>query len=346
MIKFNPKERISRFKAYFDIKNEYAKIKDVSNASFLNNLYLRIKYGFIIDNYFLYELYNKDKNTIEQILSENTADLFTRALNKNLNHDNYKYKILTYNIYKKYYKRTLLEVNSENMDEFVRFVKNHSEFIVKPCDSYCGDGIKTVSMAMLSPDDLYFSLLKEYNGQFLVEEKIIQAKELAAYNESSVNTLRIFTIKVGDKLVIPHVMLRIGRKGKNTDNFSTGGIAGLIDQKTATIYACIDNHGNKYENHPDSNKKIIGKTIPKFNEAINLIREISKIDPNCITAGWDLALTDDGWVLVEANSLSTFTCNQCFKIDTSHSNLDIYEDCFRKLDRLDEFYKIAKWRKK
>ena len=51
---------------------------------------------------------------------------------------------------------------------------------------------------------------------------------------------------------------------------------------------------------------IIGQTIPRWQEAKDLVAELAKIVPDNHYTGWDLALTDMGWVLVEANRRGQF----------------------------------------
>ena len=47
---------------------------------------------------------------------------------------------------------------------------------------------------------------------------------------------------------------------------------------------------------------LIGFTIPKWTEACDMAAELAKNIPEAVFVGWDLALSDSGWVMVEANS--------------------------------------------
>jgi hypothetical protein len=47
--------------------------------------------------------------------------------------------------------------------------------------------------------------------------------------------------------------------------------------------------------------KYKGYQIPKWNEAINTAKALANILPNHKYIGWDLALTDNGWIMIEGN---------------------------------------------
>jgi hypothetical protein len=98
-------------------------------------------------------------------------------------------------------------------------------------------------------------------------------------------------------------VFRIGRKGKVVDNANSGGIVVVVDQKTGILKTNgVDMHGNFYEKHPDSNIVFKGYQIPKWTELLDLVEQIHRTEmPNYPYIGWDFALTDKGWVLIEGN---------------------------------------------
>jgi len=67
--------------------------------------------------------------------------------------------------------------------------------------------------------------------------------------------------------------------------------------------------GVHYKKHPDTNFDLIGYQIPRWEEAKSLSKELALVLPDNHYCGWDLVLTDEGWVLQEANdrgNLSVF----------------------------------------
>ena len=47
--------------------------------------------------------------------------------------------------------------------------------------------------------------------------------------------------------------------------------------------------------------KYMGFQVPDWDKAISLVKEMHELVPKVGYIGWDLAYTDNGWVLVEAN---------------------------------------------
>ena len=54
-------------------------------------------------------------------------------------------------------------------------------------------------------------------------------------------------------------------------------------------------------NHPSSGKPFVGFEVPEWNKAISLCTEMAQCVPSVKFIGWDLAYTDNGWVLIEGN---------------------------------------------
>ena len=57
----------------------------------------------------------------------------------------------------------------------------------------------------------------------------------------------------------------------------------------------------KQEQHPDTNLVFDGWKIPFYEDAVELIKKAHRLFPLLQTIGWDVAITEDGPVLVEGN---------------------------------------------
>lgn len=106
-------------------------------------------------------------------------------------------------------------------------------------------------------------------------------------------------------------ILRIGQGNTFVDNGGAGGILAPIDLETGIIHSIpMDKLLNKYIIHPDTGVQIIGYKIPRWNEAIALARKLAYVVPSVRYVGWDLALTDDGWIMIEGNDNGQFVARQ------------------------------------
>ena len=113
------------------------------------------------------------------------------------------------------------------------------------------------------------------NGDWMVEQLIVQHPDTASWNESSVNTLRIPSFRTNDGVRILQPFFRTGRKGSVVDNAGHGGIFAVFDPETGIITTDgVDEHGGRFEYHPDSHKKFKGWQIPHWEELKALVKDI------------------------------------------------------------------------
>ena len=129
---------------------------------------------------------------------------------------------------------------------------------------------------------------------------------MAEFHPKSVNTVRIPTFNVKGDIRVVRPFMRTGCGDSVVDNAGSGGVFALIDTNTGTTFAVADEFNNSFTEDPDSHKKMLGFTIPCWNEAVDTAKSLARILPNVKYVGWDLALTEKGWVLVEGNDKGQF----------------------------------------
>ena len=148
----------------------------------------------------------------------------------------------------------------------------------------------------------FVSFALQYKHLFLKRNDSSKGEEMAVWNPSSVNTLRLPCILYQGKFTVLGPFFRTGRKGSIVDNAGAGGVFACVDAATGMLNSDgVDEKGRYYEKHPDSGLAFKGWQIPRWNEAVALAEEIQRTMPQEVYVGWDLALTPDGWVLVEGN---------------------------------------------
>lgn len=139
---------------------------------------------------------------------------------------------------------------------------------------------------------------------YIVEEYIQQHQDLAIFNESSVNTLRVWIARKSDgetKLI--GMLLRVGRAGSLVDNRNSGGFGLAIDPHSfKTLYAVPqDGGGQLISRHPDSGMDMTGRSLPYRNEVIELSRKMIEVIPGIRFAGLDIAFSKNGPLAIEFN---------------------------------------------
>src|SRR5699024_7828925 len=117
---------------------------------------------------------------------------------------------------------------------FEKFIKRHTEFIVKPPEGSHGKGIRFIQSREIKNVEVLFEKMQK--EKVLLEEKIIQHEKLSEFNPTSVNTLRVVTLLLpNDKVRVMTANLRMGNGPKYADNFHHDGIASLIDIETGIV---------------------------------------------------------------------------------------------------------------
>lgn len=219
----------------------------------------------------------------------------------------------SYEYFRDYFKRKSFLIPAKEtksvdvvLSEFVEFVEScddgSKKFIIKPLSLDSGIGIRVLMVDEEANAPFIASLMEEYPKGAIVEEFIRQADAVGKYHPQSVNTLRINTIRTDEGVHIFLPFLRIGRSGKIVDNTHNGGILAPFDQKTGILEAASNIDNIVFPIHPDTNCRIEGEQIPMWEEAQRLAIELANKFDLTRLAGWDFALTDKGWVLVEVNA--------------------------------------------
>ena len=205
-------------------------------------------------------------------------------------------------LFKDYYQRDVVFVDDkESEGEFKPFCSSHPVFLVKPLTGRCGRGIQLINTGEKSFNIEGF--LDSYPDGFVAEELIKQDSIMSSLHPESVNTVRINTVNYGTSIEVKWPCLRIGCGKSFVDNAGAGGVFGAIDATTGIITDVSDEFHHTYSEHPDTRIHLIGFHVPKWKEACEMAITLAGMIPDCHFVGWDLALTDKGWVMVEGNHM-------------------------------------------
>ena len=267
---------------------------------FIDMIYCGFKYQAGYYDYQEFEFYALNRKERKTYL--------TRGINneiiKKYNDKNFFYKfddkIIFNRLFTKYIKRDFISLKEVNKKEFKQFLKNKEIVIAKPIDGEGGHGIRKIVVSEhLNTNKLFDELVE--NSQFLVEDFVYQHQKMNKLYPKAVNTLRMFTFYHGGTSTFLHALLKIGNGGV-VDNFSSGGMYTFLDENGKVLIPAIDQEDNIYFEHPLTKEKIVGFEVPFFEEAKQLVKDASKVVKEIGYVGWDVAITDEGPVLIEGNS--------------------------------------------
>ena len=269
-----------------------------------------VDYHWDFEEFFMYNFQSLSPKERRTFVPEYEKNVFCDKVNDFKDSKVFDSKWETYRVFSDFFKRDCVLVPatsdwSRNL-ELTTFLAKHQSFILKPDSAASGRGISIIHS--IGSEDAIRQIanhINNKNGRYVLEELISQNNGMAKYHPSSVNSLRIRTFRFDDRVEILPSNMRIGCGDSVVDNTGKGGISVALDSDGKAISACNE-AGVYYETHPDTGEQIIGKKVPGWEDALDLAKRLAQVVPSVRYVGWDLALTDTGWVMIEGNDKGMF----------------------------------------
>ncbi|BAO77623.1 sugar-transfer associated ATP-grasp domain-containing protein [Winogradskyella sp. PG-2] len=248
-------------------------------------------------------------------------DLFSSIINPRLNQKRHwpalLDKNLTYNLFKDFSqpKRVVQNINGfyyidnkivdlQKAIDACKILKD--KMIIKPTVG-SGAGKMVNAFIIVNNKTTYKNyslekLFKIYNKDFIIQEFIEQSKIMKSLNPSSLNTLRIVSYLNEDGVHIVSSVLRIGKLGSDTDNFSTGG-----------LFCGVSKNGNLKGKGYNPNGDVLTETstgvvlkdckIPHYIKVLDMVKSMHYLVPYFKIISWDIGIDKDELpVLIEYNT--------------------------------------------
>lgn len=295
-------------------------------------LYLRITRGLNMDEYYEFEFEKRSKEFRDSFLGWAEQGFYLRVLNPIKYYTLARNKYLAHRMLENvgvrktplycYYQTEGKVFDCENIasdiKDVIRILKNKNvrQCVIKETETSHGEGVIVVKdIEYLGQDcKLYYfngkdELLSNVLGRhpLLFEGLVQQTGQFSQMNESSVNTIRFMTTLYPDgEARIIATFIKIGRAGKCVDNAGDGGNVDVcVDTETGKIKYAIQYDGwrkiKDIECHPDSGNQLNGIVIENWEKIKAEVIKFQQAFPYCKAAGWDIAITDEGPVVIEVN---------------------------------------------
>lgn len=269
-------------------------------AVLLDYVNARIRYGFCGEDYFR----NTDGFALKNFQK---ADVFTykRWLKvvREFNDTEYVYllndKVAFLKYFRKYIKHDFIYPKETTFEKFSEFVLGHRDLLEKPiCDNQ-GHGVRE----FVHSGNLYQQYQDLIKYDSFLESRILQHPSMTL-GSKSVNTVRVYTfLDSNGQAHILKVVLRVGVGNSIIDNYHAGGVIYSVNPSYGFVesYGISRVYGNDICYQPGTEILMLGFQIPNYNILIDTIRKAAEDIPQIRYIGWDVAITDDGVDLIEAN---------------------------------------------
>lgn len=264
-------------------------------------------HGTFYEEYDLYGFASKNDAERREYLTDSVRDRICRRVNSRRGERIVGNKWETYKLWGDCFRRRVWLIRSpHDIKTVASQTAGVHELVAKPTNQCGGRGVKLICaedgqgiIAQLEQTVLSNGAVAQ---GWMVEERIRQDERLARWNSDSVNTIRMNTFNLRGKVSQFTAFIRTGRQGSFVDNGAQGGLFASIDTTTGRIFTDgFDEHGMRHPSHPDSHVPFQGEQIPQWDALLHLTESMALRLPDMTYIGWDMALTPQGWALVEAN---------------------------------------------
>ncbi len=202
--------------------------------------------------------------------------------------------------------RRFIDLRSADSSALKAFCEGKKTVFAKHINDFGGSGISREELDETMDYEEFRKRLCD-NGQFLVEEELVQHEKMNELSSSSVNTIRIVTLYYNGEAHFMYALVRMSNGSACVDNICSGGMyVSICDDGVIRKPAYCDATGEYYNAHPFTKTEFNGFAIPMFKEAVELCKKAACVCPKVAYVGWDVAITPDKPVLVEGNTLPSY----------------------------------------
>ena len=213
-------------------------------------------------------------------------------------------------VFAEFYGRRCAQASEVDGDLLKRLGENGGHVVYKPNCKGMGKGIRVLPVTTAQEIDEALECIRS-EGNGIVEEYICQNKVLSELYPKAVSVIRFYSVcsPQGSFLFAP--VLTVAHQNE-ISNGCQDALTSMVDIRTGEVLtqAVDQNEMVEYETHPVTGKAFRGVMLPFWEETIAMMRKVVPLASKISNIGWDVAITGEGPMLVEANTIPGFTTAQ------------------------------------
>lgn len=169
--------------------------------------------------------------------------------------------------------------------------------------SATGAGLVLVSGEFLPIEELWDRTGANGDSEWRIERRVIPDASVSGWWRDTTPTVRVLTLLLDEGPVIHAASVRIPNGSSGVDNLAQGNLVAKVDLETGMVGPATDGSGiTRHDHHPANGSRINGVTIPLWSRYLAAARAGAPVIPRRRSLGWDLAITEAGPVVLEANA--------------------------------------------
>lgn len=291
-------------KALMNVSANVSKNNGISQLCVIADMvWCSLKYGAMWTEYGDLDFYHRTaKNRSSYITTFYNFKLYSQINLKdyrNVFHE----KIAFLNKFQDFIKRDWIAVDNSSGEKIQEFLNKHDLVVAKASYGDSGQEVEVINVSKFESTDVFINYIteKKYN---LLEECIINHHDVRRLNESSLNTIRIVTVKKNDSIGILFAGIRVGKAGAKIDNISQGGKSARIDIQTGVVNSPF--YGKTSSSFSNDGGVLTGQDptgfqLPHWEEVVSTVKKAALVVPEMGIVAWDVAITEDGVDIIEGN---------------------------------------------
>ena len=281
----------------------------------------KFKYGSAISDYLLFNFmeYTDPAMRHDYIFAKEWVQL-VNSLNPPKDSPGFvQDKVIGYKRYKKYFFRDVLIVAESTDSEILAFLEKHGTVFAKVAMSYAGRDVVKIKY---DPDHADAILARVREKFDMLEEEIKQHPLLDTVSPSALASFRFTILKDKGKILMLPLSVRIAL-WDDVDIIKVGQSSSCVavDEEGRFISPAVVNDAvfdpafdTIYDRHPMTGVALSDGSfkVPFFREMVDMMMEITEGEDEYGHMGWDVAVSETGPCVIEANPWGSFDFYQYY----------------------------------
>lgn len=172
-------------------------------------------------------------------------------------------------------------------------------------DKMEGDTLHLRGGGTVSVDRFATDILRVYADGYLLQSALIPHEDILKITGDVIGALRIVTTHDGTGIKPAYAVWKIPAPSAISDNsWQEGTMLALVDLADGTVLSCHRGKGPSAEllqNHPATGAQVVGFQFPYWQDILTHACSAHGLFPDLGICGFDVAVTDNGPVILECN---------------------------------------------